>query len=185
MSVRTVPAPTGAPAASQKLERVLRAGMERKEAPTALAHRTVETPGFLLITWREEILDNPAVAPYYKDTSDAVGAALSIALDPNTADNGPRFDDEDLRLLHLVRQAGPGPTGDSHSFYATTDLARGYIFNVIEERYREWEPAKDTALTNIGKCRRIPKTRYKIWARLEAENQRPQLPRAMSTGPGL
>lgn len=158
MSIRAT-APTDAPVSS-KLHKVLRAGIARDEAPTALATKTEEVPGHLLISFREA-LDVGTTPQWYRDLAKKAGGVLSIPLSVAAAfKGGPTFTDDDLLLLHL-KNTNQGT--DKRWALAESKLALGYTFHVYQEQYREWAPrhANNHSLTT---CRLDVKTRYRIYA---------------------
>ena len=184
MSVRTVPA-AGAPVASQRLDRVLRAGMGRKEAPTALV-QTDQTPGFLLITWPETM---PNATPAHVFNSNSRGGALSVPTSPAMSQT-VSFTDADLRLLGLEAFANFQPAENWTAARSPT-VAPGYTFYVHREQHTDWVPDAMGTPGTRATCRPITTTRYRMYAVPLSASPPPsppappaRAPSFMDTGPG-
>ena len=180
MSVRTVPT-AGAPMASPRLDRVLRAGMGRKETPTALV-QTDKTPGFLLITWSDTM---PTADPTRLFNSNSRGGTLSVPLG-DTHMQAVWFTDVDLALLGLVSYANNAPV--ENWTYAKSPLAPGYIFYVHKEMHTEWTPDMTGTPGTRATCKPKTTRRYRMYALPDRASPPPPARGPswqMDTGPGL
>ena len=185
MSVRTVPT-AAAPVASQRLDRVLRAGMGHKEAPTALVN-VGQTPGFIMITWANTL--GPGADQARLFNSNARGHVLSVPTNMQTAQT-VWFTVDDLYLLGLEAYANAAPSNGWVRARATNDIAPGYTFWFYEEDYTEFHPDEATMNDRTPICRRRPAVRYRLLAQLNPTTTSPPPPPPrvlsfMDTAPGI